>query len=643
MNQWIFEELRGAAVRRQPNEAVLFKTAQTGEGEYAGNDALVREVLQNAVDARAADEPVRVRLAIHGADDAPSSARLAYYFKRLQSPLSARQFEFNGNGSPKADCRFLVCEDFGTRGLEGDTNLFRDPLENNRSRQDFYWFWRNIGRSGKTGDDLGRWGLGKTVYRSVSRVGCMLGLTVRRSDQKRLLMGQAVLQIHQFGSKEYMPEGYWCGKQNTDGLPLPIDDAKELQRFGNEWRLKRTNEPGLSIVAPYVPVELKAERLLQAVMVHFFTRIVRGELIVEIVGPEIGSVTLDKSSISAACTKISWDGPKRNKRHVAPPIDFARRSLGSNPKFATLLLGKDRVPDLMEDAFRSADLTSLRHEFAGCELTSVRVQLWLPRKQGGGQEGQLDVHLQRLGDGSRCDAYYVREGMTITKINSRASLRGIQALVIVDPGPLAKLLGDTEGPAHEDWDTSAERPELEWKIWKGRVKFVRGIVDNLVEVLTPATTEPDFDLLSEFFSIEQTGASQREKKPGEATITPVEILPPTSEPKWYSITERAGGFTISRAGNVPMPADPSLKVSVAYDLQRSDPLRDWSPIDFRIGNKDRELCPSGEGLRAKPVAGNVLLLTKIQQNFSFSVRGFDQHRDLFIRVDELASGHEDES
>ena len=67
MGKWVFEELRGAAVRREPNEAVLFKTEQTGEGEYAGNDALVREILQNAVDVRASAEPVRVRLAIHEA------------------------------------------------------------------------------------------------------------------------------------------------------------------------------------------------------------------------------------------------------------------------------------------------------------------------------------------------------------------------------------------------------------------------------------------------------------------------------------------------------------------------------------------------------------------------------------------------
>src|SRR5262249_19071858 len=146
------------------------------------------------------------------------------------------------------------------------------------------------------------------------------------SDEKQLLMGQAVLQIHRRGNKEYMPEGYWCGTQNEEGLPLPIDDPEELEQFCQEWQLSRTNEPGLSVVAPFVPDELKADRFLQAVAVHFFTRIVRGELIVEVVGPGLGSVTLDKSGIEAACKKVVWDSPKRTKRHVPPPIEFARRS-----------------------------------------------------------------------------------------------------------------------------------------------------------------------------------------------------------------------------------------------------------------------------------------------------------------------------
>jgi hypothetical protein len=123
--------------------------------------------------------------------DAPSRARLAHYFARLSPALVGRQIEVDDFGVPQMPCRFLVVEDFGTTGLEGDTLLFRDPAPTDSSPQYFYWFWRNIGRSGKTGDELGRWGLGKTVFRAASRVGCMFGLTIRKSDQRTILMGQA--------------------------------------------------------------------------------------------------------------------------------------------------------------------------------------------------------------------------------------------------------------------------------------------------------------------------------------------------------------------------------------------------------------------------------------------------------------------
>jgi hypothetical protein len=378
MGNWVFEELRGAAVRRDPNEAVLFKTEQAGEGEYAGNDALVREILQNAVDARAGAGPVRVRLAIHEPGDAPPPARLAYYFQRLREPLKARQIECNSAGVPQVPCRFLVCEDFGTRGLEGDTALFQDPQFGDRACQDFFWFWRNIGRSAKTGDDLGRWGLGKTVYRAVSRVGCMLGLAIRQSDRQPLLMGQAVLPIHRHEGKEYMPEGYWCGSQNASGLPMPIQQGPELSQFCREWHLTRTTEPGLSVVAPFVPDELKADRVLQAVAVHFFTRIVRGELVVEVVRPGVGSVTLDQRGIQNACDLIAWDGPKRTKRHVAPPISFAKRCLNLQPSASTQLLGTERLPELADKSFSEVKVLARKDSWTCTSAGNMRAHAATP-------------------------------------------------------------------------------------------------------------------------------------------------------------------------------------------------------------------------------------------------------------------------
>src|SRR5690606_6223113 len=121
------------------------------------------------------------------------------------------------------------------RGLCGDVMRATDPPPDHTKREDFFWFWRNIGRSGKTDDDLGRWGLGKTVYRAASRVGCMLGLTVRQEDHRRLLMGQAVLRLHRHEGVEYAPEGFWCSCSDEEHVPVPIDSKQELDQFTSEW------------------------------------------------------------------------------------------------------------------------------------------------------------------------------------------------------------------------------------------------------------------------------------------------------------------------------------------------------------------------------------------------------------------------
>jgi hypothetical protein len=516
MGRWSFEQLRGGP-RRTPQEAELFKDKDADEGEYPGNDYLVREVIQNALDARAegSEGPVRVRFALHDAVDAPDRHRLIHYFSRLRAPLEAFGVEFDDDNAPRITPRFLVCEDFGTRGLEGDEHRFGEVPSSDRSRQDFFWFWRNIGSSAKTGDDLGRWGLGKTVYRAVSRARCMFGMTIRQSDKRKLLMGQCVLQPHRHGGVEYHPEGYWCADDQSE-IPQPIVDQNELQQFCEEWRFTRNGEPGLSVVSPFVPEELRADRILQAVVVNFFVRILRGELVVELSGPEFELVELDAKSIRSACTRLKWGGSKRKKLHAPPQIEFVRKCLATPPFFSTELLGTQRAPDFHEGAFSPEVLTKIQHDLSAGELVAVRVRMALPRKKASSLVGQIDVYIQRAPDGERCDSYYVREGMTITRRSSRAELHGIRSLVLVESGPMAKLLGDTEGPAHEDWDKSAERPDREWKSWKNRIEFARRVVDNLVEYLTPSQTEPDFELLADFFSIEEAEGGQRNRQQGSS-------------------------------------------------------------------------------------------------------------------------------
>jgi hypothetical protein len=643
MADWIFEPQRGP--KRGPQEAELFKSEQTAEGEYAGNDALVREILQNAIDARQHPEPLRVRLAIHEAHDAPDQERLSQYFRRLREPLALRGITSTLSDVPDIPCRYLVCEDFGTRGLEGDFLLNRDPLPSETGRQDFYWFWRNIGRSGKTGEDLGRWGLGKTVYRAASKTGCMFGLTVRNSDRKRLLMGQAVLQIHHHEGCEFAPEGYWSDSVDEDGFALPVTCDEQIAQFSKEWKLTRVLEPGLSVVAPFIHPDIRASRLLEAIAVNFFLRIVRGELVVEVAGADLPYVRLDSQTIEEWCETTEWNGPKRMKRHTAPPITFIRRCLQVQDLQPTEILGKERMPEFSQDAFPEETLHQLRREFAAGELIAVKTRVWLPKNRETGQEGQIGVYLKRTKDGGTCDSYYVREGMTITKITSSASRRGIQSLVLVEPGPMAELLGDTEGPSHEDWLTSAERPDRTWKQWKGRVKFARRIVDNLVELLTPPATEPDFDLLSNFFAVDQFASPQRRPKPGTEVKARPTFENIQSKPKWYYVQSRGGGFLVARNKEVEMPQGAQLQVAAAYDLPSGDPLRNWSPLDFEFTLNGRKgIQPHGQGLKPERVEGNTMLLSITEPDFKLLVEGFDQYRDVFVRIDEVSeAGEESES
>jgi hypothetical protein len=358
-------------------------------------------------------------------------------------------------------------------------------------------------------------------------------------------------------------------------------------------------------------------------------------LVIDLVAPDIPEVHLDKDSLVEWCRSIEWDGPKRTKRHVSPPIEFVTKCLAvESEAVPTNLLGQTKLPELNIASFDDQVLEKLRNDFAIEKLVAVKARMSLPRRQGPDEVGEMFVFLQRQPEGERSDTYYVREGMTITKLNSRAGLRGVHAFVLVDKGPLASLLGDSEGPAHEDWDTSEERPNRTWTKWKGRVKFCRRIVDELTEYLSPPVTKADFDLLSDFFSIEKTRAPQKSRLPsGNGSSRPNfgDIKP---KPRWYRLDGRRGGFRIVYSGAEKVPEKPRLKISVGYDLPSGNPIKRWSPFDFEFG-KSENLTFSGEGVSVHRLAGNILALDVTAEKFSFAVDGFDEHRDLLVRIDEM--------
>lgn len=100
-----------------------------------------------------------MRFAISNDAQTLSSKDSAIYLSGLAEHLDEVKNEVVNKNSPAPSMPFLVYEDFGTRGLCGDPTRTRDPASGSTDQEDFYWFWWNVGRSGKSGADRGRWGL----------------------------------------------------------------------------------------------------------------------------------------------------------------------------------------------------------------------------------------------------------------------------------------------------------------------------------------------------------------------------------------------------------------------------------------------------------------------------------------------------
>ncbi|MDZ7685367.1 MAG: hypothetical protein U5O39_10535 [Gammaproteobacteria bacterium] len=121
-------------------------------------EALVRESIQNSLDAALAGEQVTVRYRLLSAGlDAEFQRSL--FDGQLDHAVSA--------GLPLEEIEFerpsaLVIEDFGTKGLTGSVS--------EKDSDNFSDFWRRHGKSHKTGKSQGRWGLGKLVYSTSSQL-----------------------------------------------------------------------------------------------------------------------------------------------------------------------------------------------------------------------------------------------------------------------------------------------------------------------------------------------------------------------------------------------------------------------------------------------------------------------------------------
>jgi hypothetical protein len=629
MAKWHFNELTPRDKTREAMQGEFFAT----EAIRNPAEALVREAIQNSLDAGTRDgaglpiETVRVRIHLGNGNNTANRNDCSQFFEGAWPHLQA---EGNGLRTPPRiteDCTFLVFEDFGTSGLIGSISQWADEPGVKNS---FYYFFRAEGRTGKSDEDRGRWGVGKYVFPRSSRANLFFGLTVRKDDNKRFLMGQAVLRSHKCDGKHYKPDGSYC-LLGQDGLQLPMDDKVLVDRFCSVFAVSRKDEPGLSIVVPWIePKEFTFAMLLEAVIRGYFYPILEGKLGVTL-SDSSKEIVIDAENLVDAVKSLS----NATADEILPLLDLAEWASTRKPSEMLKLNMAPDKPTWSFDLIPPDIVPVLQSMLDRGERIGIRIPLKIRAHDREDQDSQFDVFMVR--DGTSADrTMFVREGIIISDVRARRA-RGIRSLVVADDRALATLLGDSENPAHTEWQSKSSNFHGKYKNGKSYLDFVIHCVSALDNILGSHQREEDTTLLKDFFSLPappspdtaKTREKRRMKPKGPDNPSPE----PTPEPrrKRYRLERVAGGFRLC-TGDPDADVPKLIEIRAAYDVRRGNALQKYDSADFDFGSSDFLLEPRPEGVEILERRDNRMLVKIMTKDFILTVIGFDTKRDVLVNI-----------
>lgn len=148
--RWHFNRPLRGAINREPIVGEFFSTDVIRNQ----TEALVRESIQNSLDAARNGETVRVRFFISGPAAALPPEKMSRYMTEGWPHFLAERNGLRDQPDQEQPCQFLVIEDFGTTGLTGSIEqCWLEPAV----RNPFYYFFRAEGQSGRSERDRGRW------------------------------------------------------------------------------------------------------------------------------------------------------------------------------------------------------------------------------------------------------------------------------------------------------------------------------------------------------------------------------------------------------------------------------------------------------------------------------------------------------
>lgn len=622
--EWMFNVKNSFSKGRDPVQGEFFNDEDIKDVSVA----LIRESFQNSLDSHVGKK-IRIRVTVSGVTNALKPLTAAKYFGNYWDHLKAiypsNTVEISEMARNK--CEFLVIEDFGTTGLTGDERAEDEPDD---KRNDYFYFFRAEGKSGKSGNNKGRWGIGKYVFPKSSEAKAFFALTIRSGGTYRigpLLMGQAVVKGHKVGSTSYEPDGYFAIK--GDRVFEPFDESELINEFKSDWRISRIDESGLSVVVPYIK-DVNEGDLFRSVIEEYMLVIMRNELEVELVGANGITHLLDSNNLREETEKI-FSG-RDEKDEVLANLDLLIWALGVPEEQIIVLKQVGSSPEWNSERITDEHATFIREQIdaLGKAIIRIPVKIRVNRSHGASaheKESHFDVIY--ISSPGSIRAQFVREGIRVSGVQG-GTLNKLRSIVLIDDGILATLLGDAEGPAHTDWSKDSEKLGRKYLYEAKWIDFVKKAPRKIIETARGADREGDRSIAAGWFPDVTAGNTPETgrgiKNAGDTSDLPPPPPPPPSKPK-VRMSQIEGGFSLTLTEHGQHLT--GIRCICAYDTRKGDPFRKWTIDDFDVKKLIIEL--SGGSVTAKQ---NNLIDVEIldPKEFNLLVRGFDVNRDVATTI-----------
>ena len=648
---WRFARMTHAEINQDPVQGEFFSREADLPGRF------VRESVQNSLDARSRGQTVRIRFAFSGERGALPAPQAARYLDGLERHVEAvveaggmstgvsDQSEGRDEESAAYDAMacfgkpmtYLVVEDFGTKGLEGDIRA-----NSGREAENHFWgFFRSIGISPKGQDAAGSWGLGKWVFPDASIINAYLGLTQRVGERNWLLMGTTLLKTHQLGRNgdKYRYYGFFTphdDDRDEEWFPLPVDSESDPDDFVwtalKDFGLERIDAPGLSVIVPYPKADLTPAAIAREVLTQYFLPVVRGDLVVEIVHPEEGERTIDAASIDVEVGRIEKsDRDDESPESLLGAIELTRWAINREQNLHIELPARN-----LADEFRKRDgLDSIRERYERGERLAFRLATVVRFRKGGRYfAADFRLYLERAEGLNKGHDYFMRGPLRIPHMDHIQHLKARSLVLVGDDSELGHMLRDAEGPAHESWEPHAQRLKDNWIGGYQRVQEVRRAAVYLLQTLIERPRERQLDALADLFPgdplrIRRRPGGQREPR-----------VHPSQRPSPLQVDSPAGAFVVrpGKGGEKTKFSGTAWHVRFAYDTVRGNPftvfeagLRQGSP-DFSLEARDGLVLDSND-CTIESTGANSLRFVALTENFRVRISGFDE-RDVKVEVRE---------